>query len=1260
MLMLRRVLMVLVGVLVGALGFGGAPALAAHVFSGSFGEAGAGAGQFSGPSGVAVNEETGDVYVVDKGNNRVQEFNASGSAVLGEFNGVAAGHPLSGPEGIAVDNSTNPLDPSRGDVYVADAGHHAVDRFSTSGVFEGQLTLAKGAAGGGEEKLEGLGVDPAGTVWVYQDNATGRGEVQSYGDALGNPFLLSRVHEGEGAGAGFAVDSEDNLYVNNFFRIFEKTDSGGNTLIAKVDAEEATGAAVDESNDDVYIDNIGTVAEFGPSGSELDRFGAGKLTAGSGVAVNSATATVYVADSTTDSVSLFVAPVPPGVATGEASSTVVEGSGTLTGVVNPRGVQVTSCEFEYVSDAALRELTGMDFEELVKALPAGEILAVLGVHAACEHPGAGEISGSGAVAVHAGVSGLTPGVVYHVGLLAGNGDGSEPAFGGARAFFASSRPVLGGESASDVVSGSAVLHAQVDPEGLASTYRFEYGTSTGYGASVPVPDGALAAGTDGVFVSARLSGLSANTTYHWRIVASNAFGVVRGVDHTFIYDTTGAGLPDNRAYEMVTPPRKNGAAIDTGVFIKLPGISEDGSRVVDFSIQCFAGSVSCTGDRRGTEGEPFAFTRTGGGWVTTPLAPPATQFRGNMYRAFSADTGAVLFEVPTGPFGEEALYVRKPDGSFSAVSPTLPYEPVALGTADFSHVVVYTPNSLTNPVYLSDLVYEYVGGNAQPVLVGVSGGLGSTDLISACETGLAGAFAGAPGTLSANGDVVFFTAEKCASGSGVNTGVPVPAQELYARIDESRSVLLSGRSPLDCTSAACTSSPPSDAEFSGASADGSRAFFLSTQQLTDSASEDSGDSAIGGGACASTVGVGGCNLYEYDFSSPAGHNLVAASAGDSSGGGPRVQGVVAISADGSHVYFVAKGVLTGVANSQGQLARDGAENLYVFERDTTYPAGRVAFVATLSGENSVGIGVAGSDAQQWLEAPLVANVTPDGRFLVFTSRERLTADDTSTTGAAQVFRYDAQTGELVRISIGDRGFNDNGNANMRNAAIAQPRLGAASGSVPRRSDPTMSNDGSFVFFESAVGLTSGALNEMPIGGGSDAGNVYEWHEGHVYLISDGRDTAHFSGNNNLLETGGGSAVDLLGSDGSGANVFFTTADSLVAQDTDSGLDIYDARICTVSEPCVPSAPAQVAGCEGEACHGTPAGAPVFGAPGSAVFSGAGNLTQPAAKPAVKAKAKKKKRGAKPRKKARRTQSAHGRKGKGGAARSGGHVKRRRG
>ena len=92
-------------------------------------------------------------------------------------------------------------------------------------------------------------------------------------------------------------------------------------------------------------------------------------------------------------------------------------------------------------------------------------------------------------------------------------------------------------AAPDVTTGdaapgatTALVNGTVDPNGAPTNHYFEYGTTTLYGletASVPVDgDGALA-------VQATLSGLSASTTYHYRLVASNVDGTSRGPDRTF-------------------------------------------------------------------------------------------------------------------------------------------------------------------------------------------------------------------------------------------------------------------------------------------------------------------------------------------------------------------------------------------------------------------------------------------------------------------------------------------------------------------------------------------------------------------------------------------------------------------------------------------------------------------------------------------------------------------------------------------------------
>jgi hypothetical protein len=933
--------------------------------------------------------------------------------------------------------------------------------------------------------------------------------------------------------------------------------------------------------------------------------------------------------------------------TGSPAKSITASSAVFEGVLNPGAVgNAGSYEFLYRQSASECQGEGQ------------------------QAVGAGGASGEKEEAVQGEASGLLPNATYSFCLLARNEAGEEVVGPVVSFTTLTVKPVIDAETVINQTATTADLTAKVDPNRADTAYRFEYGTSTAYGSSAPVPDGDIGAGGSDVPVTQTVSGLSVNTTYHWRLVAHNAAGAVASVDHTFVYGTTGAGLPDDRAYEMVTPPAKNGTQIGNVFLGLLPQIAEDGGRAIMPSVQCFGGAVSCPADR-GTVGTPFAFTHTGGGWVSSQLAPLATQFNANTYLLFNADAGSALFSAPTAPMREDDFYARKSDGSFVDIGPVYPPSLGELGppqtafpaygqqgpwaTADLSHVVYIAEGGFwlfDETVSSVGSLLEYVGsGHAAPVLVGVSGGAGSTDLISKCETGLAGGRASA---LSVDGRTVYFTPAPCSSGSGVNTGVEVPAEELYARVDQARTVLISGRSPLDCTGV-CLTSPPSNALFEGASADGSKAFFLSTQQLTDSASEDSeGRAGLGvGNECPVTGGVNGCNLYEYDSANPAGHNLLAVSACEVAGCGPRVQGTMAISRDGSHVYFVAKGVLTGRTNDRGLVAQDGADNLYVFERDARYPDGRVLFIATLSGD----------DSREWVRdnGGIEANVTPDGRFLVFRSRGLLTADDTRTDGAGQVFRYDAQSGVLVRVSIGENGFNDNGNAGVGNALIVRAYV-AFGDAGAWRSDPTMSHDGSFVFFQSPVGLTPGALNDVRIApnrknaeGGplppAYAENVYEWHEGHVYLISDGRDTsaAPILGAHAMGESI--SSVELLGSDATGANVFFSTADRLVPQDTDTQGDLYDARVCTVSEPCIAPPPPSRAACQGEGCRGVPGAPPAFGAPSSAVFSGVGNLAPAQAAPIVKAK--KKAKAKKSRKKHRRTRK--GRKASG----SGKRVKRGR-
>ncbi len=690
-------------------------------------------------------------------------------------------------------------------------------------------------------------------------------------------------------------------------------------------------------------------------------------------------------------------------------------------------------------------------------------------------------------------------------------------------------------------------------------------------------------------------------------------------------------LPECRAYELVTPPYKEGYK----VFPR--AVSTDGEGLLGESLGNFAGTGNGQfnalkdANLSSAQGSPYVFMRGASGWTTDAIQLPASaspladlaatssDFSESLWFAATPSQWAAAPE-PSLPMGSFVL--RQKNGSLVEVGPLFPpsvapaslgqagsdWEYVAASSEDLSHVLFtsltfHWPGDATPGGEPS--LYEYAGtGNAAPRLVGVSGGASSTSLIGRCAT-LAGAgklvarslvVEGAAMTLesqhviSASGATVFFTAEACGSSP--------PVDELFARVDngqpDAHTVAISEPTKEDCEACDTSEGVLANATFLAASVDGSKVFWVTSQPLL------GGDSSY--------------NIYEYDFNAPAGQRVVRVSAGDQTVANPTANVVMyngsalaplflAVSNDGSHVYFAATGVLTTVPNADGQVAQSGADNIYVFERDAQYPTGHIAFVAGLSGIplNSI-----------YLPSTAVS-LSENGRFLAFSTGDDLTSDDSSTI--PQAFEYDAQTGSLVRISIGQDGFNDDGNTDRPLDA-------------PRK--VLVANDG-VAFFESGDGLTPQAIDndllnpEEIIENQRLVQNVYEYRAGNVYLISDGHDTS------------GLVALNFI--DPSGANVFFETESQLASQDGDSQVDTYDARIDGGF-----SSPPPVSSCVTDACQGALGAAPALLSP-SSEFQAGGNPplatstgVKPAAKPKLRKKAKKKRPKAKKTRRARRGRS----------------------
>jgi phosphodiesterase/alkaline phosphatase D-like protein len=1303
---------VLAAVACAVLALNAVPALALeeHPFLGEITGGGTPTGSFGGPSGVAVDEATGTLYVADIPHHSVDKLTLTGEPVNFEALGASA---LSGaatpagsfafpsesllltPAGVAVDNA--PLSPSFNDIYVVDAGHAVIDKFAPSGAYLGQLTGTTGGPFDHEGTFGGpygVGVDGSGNAWVYEPN----GVVDKF-NASG--VFQSKFSTGcELAEPGFAVNSVGDVYLSCNFGI-EEFSPTGTPLGALPRGGSLSGVAVDQSDDHVSVAQEAThVFEFDSSGVELvPAFPPSNLEGfADGLAVDGATGDLFLANTTSKTIQHWGGAITvPDVETGAATN-VQKTTATLNGTVNPDGIEVTACEFEYgptlsygktapctsepgsgSSPAAVTaELSELEADETyhyrliaknAEGADAGgdQKLVTSGVPMVDEESMSGitqtsamleaELNphgfdttyrfeygettaygisipipdqdigaGSVDVPVDIGLSGLHAGTTYHYRVVATSSQGVTHGFDKSLTTVPSAQ--IADVSAGGISSTGATLSATIDPLENDTSYRFEYGTSIAYGASVPVAPVDIGAGDSAVAVTQTISGLQPNTTYHFRVVASNTVGTTTSPDHTFVYETTAVGLPDGRAYEMVTPVQKNGSTIGQAFLTFAPAIARNSSRAILPSIQCFGESQSCAGARGDRPGEPYSFTRTPQGWDAANLGPSAAQFgeiSAGEYKA-NADLGTVLFSLPAAP-GQGDSWFRTGNGSTKDIGPIYPPALGAKGTtereafglaatADLERVVFQLGSEEKWPfdatVPQSHSLYEYRGvDQTEPELVAVSGGPGSTALVSTCGSTLGSQEEGGFNRISRSGEVVFFTGLAVPAQGSASCAGP-PANELYARVDSSETREISARSAADCTLPACTMSPAANASFQGASEDGTRAYFLSTQQLTNEASEDdtpddSATFAAGGGNCHATTGRFGCNLYLYDFNLPEGENPIDVSRGETSGSGPKVRGVLAVSSDGTHVYFVAQGVLPSEPNGQGQLPVPGGDNLYGYDRDAAHPAGRLVYIATLSE----------ADAQEWAETSPgePANVTPNGRFLVFLSHAALTPDDTRGEGPSQVYRFDDESGELLRLTKGQHGFNDDGNAGEGDANIVVPHEAGYSGAGPALPDPTMSDDGAYVFFESPIGLTRGALNDVVIGtdGLGEPGlamNIYEYHDGEVSLISDGRDTSK-----NEAASGYVSGVRLLGSDASGANMFFTTADQLVSADTDTQFDVYDARIGG-------GFPAPVASpsCQGEACHGIPPATPSLLTPGTATFSGAGN-TRPAPAAAVKPRPK---------------------------------------
>jgi hypothetical protein len=1187
-----------------------APSLAAsqrgHYLRFSFGTQGTEEGQFSHPAGLAVNDSTGDVYVADRENNRVEEFkpklNEHGELIEEEF--VTAFAVKGGADQVAVDNCTKGSeactkaeDPSVGDVYVTN-GTETVYKFSPEGVLIQKLKKFKEEEGGRDEKFEpiaGVAVNPAGALFVYQED----GIIATFNDAEENiPETSVHVGTSQSAEPGLAVDAEGNFYLglevckaeacaatkelgslldeagNEYFTyhgrplaLVAKLGPAGNVGVGELDYEDTTavavnpadvpGNSVDERND-VYVDNVTsvagepvtTVAEFSTEGETpklIQRFGAQGLREGEGVAVDSANGVVFVSDASSDKVDVFELEAPGRPTVDSLSSQSLAPSATA--------------------------------------------------------------------------------------------------------------------------SNATQLTAQVNPAGSDTHYYFEYGLTSC--ASTPTSC-AKTAPTDvgGGFGDQNASTEVQNLPpglYYYRVVAENGFATIHSVEKTFTILASVNGLPDGRAWEMVSPPEKDGnepeALTNEGGLIQA---SESGDAITYVA----NGPMPAKDEPEGSRSpEPTQVLSTrgseGGSWSSQNIITPYEKGSGVAvgkaleYRYFSPNLALSLLEPftegqksgslakpPLSPETQEKTIYLRDDAPIAPE--TNSYETEEEQAEDRANYEAARKNgeAMKNPGYLA-LVSglnsaelgggEFGGGEQEGVEVwGVTRNLGHVvfksykadpglyewggagkplelvselpppgkEHVSPFEANLAGPGRGsARHAISNDGSLVFWK---------------TPGH-LFARDTKTHETL-----QLDAVQAGASGAGHEEALFDAASADGSKVFFTDEQRLTpdSNAAADSHDLyvfelTLAGGQLSGTL---------TDLTPEAGANVLVNGA---AGGG-----VLGASEDGSYVYFVANGALAGTGASQGYCGSTGPVrppgttcNLYMRHYNGTEWT-PPKLVAALSFEDLPDWGGEGADL-----GAMTARVSPNGRFLAFMSDRGLTGYDNEDQTSAkageildeEVYLYDASSERLSCAScdpngarpagVHDLGFENHGASGEGSGLVVDrpeiwsPGRGDAdhwlAGNIPGWTKIALgdsvyqsrylSNEGR-LFFNSPDHLVPAASG--------DKEKVYEYEP-------NGLGGCHSeAGCVGLLSLGTSEhEAAFLDASVSGSDVFFLTEDQLLPQDVDGNFDVYDAHVCEAASTCPPPPSGATPPCDEVkvACKGPQTSEPAFAPPASTSVTGSGNV-----------------------------------------------------
>jgi len=1154
------------------------------------GVAGAAAGQLANPTAIAIDQSNGFLYVTSQTNRRIDVFSGTGEfagafgwdvdpagAAAPEICTTATTCKIAGTAGADAGRlsgftlmSVPAVDPSvPGRVYVPDAGNLRVSHYDTT-ITAGTLTAASFV------KAFGWDVDPAGGAGLESCTATCKVGVTGGGAgqfSTGSPSSVTV----DGDGAIYAVSAPATCAPTTPCRIqrfapdaSSATDFGPISDPGQVtyttglsNAAAALTLAVDPDDDHVFVlrreststyrvielDSSGVYVETHPAGTALP---APTINSGPGLAIG-INGRVYANMGIGAGGQIFIlGPVDPAIATIEpvvTAGTTATLHGTVEIPAPGAPTFTTKYHFEYSNN-------GIDWVSV---------------------PVPDENVGDSSTGVHQVsqlVTGLEPGTLYSVRLTATTGSTVTSDI----ATFTTDNvePRVALTYVQEVTQTEAQLGAHIDPEGLPTSYRFEWGDapcSANPCTEVPVSGRDLGDGSSVVVAKEDLFGLSAATSYHYRVVATSFCHPINASDTTpptvpcvtegpdQVFETLNScGLTDNRCYEMVSPTDKGpvGAGGDVAILgnpLQFQAAPE-GQRIA---------YNMAYGDSDATAGSEVLYQASRGlsNWSSFQLSAPALDvpaavsssdpstplaLASDLSCGLYASTQRLAADAPqeTLDAGASLLYRRNADGSWTTITsiPALNPDPIE-PTTDYQVIGMSDQpgNRCERVVFRTKYRYPGVDGAGSYRTYEWNDGVLS-DLGKIPGPGgevdaeiVPGAFStfneghNYAGAVTKDASRVFFQAVRQTS--------PKPAEVVGGPVGGKRGVFVrdSGATTIDVSLSQTAVPNDGHSRYETASGDGQHVFFTARYGLA--VNGDTDGPTVCGIELATPNGAG-CDLYRY---SVADGTLMSVTGENSNPAGAGVAGIIDVSENGSHVYFAASGQLVpGKGNSQEKNIADSTYSIYLAA------GGTLRFVGTLDGAVEFALGNTRTGLRNSL---WTSKVTADGSRLLFPSSGDVPGE------SVEAFLYDANTNQAICVSC---------RRDRQPSAAPNPFPLPTNGDLQNRNTPpvTLTADGRRVFFFSANRLASGATEGQP--------NLYQWEDGQVsFLANSSSNTTSFS-----LRYAGASA--------DGDDVYFTTVDHYTWEDIDGKLDVYAARVGGgFPEPPAPPAPCDplaAAGCEG--------------------------------------------------------------------------------